>query len=116
MRKKIFLMRPDLDNNELKQITKVLDSKFLTEGPATQKFESTISKYVGSKYAIATTSATTALHAIFESLDIKGKKVLVSDYTFPATALAIIQSGGIPILSDVDRETMNITKNIVESN
>jgi len=109
-------MRPDLDNNELKQITKVLDSKFLTEGPATQKFESTISKYVGSKYAIATTSATTALHAIFESLDIKGKKVLVSDYTFPATALAIIQSGGIPILSDVDRETMNMTKNIVESN
>jgi perosamine synthetase len=114
MKKKIYLMRPSLDNNEIKAVKNVFKSKFLTEGKVTKRFELEISKYVNSKFAIATTSATTALHAVFESLNIKGKKVLVSDFTFPATADAIILAGGIPVLVDVDNETMNITRDIVE--
>jgi len=115
MRKKIYLMRPSLDNNEIKFVKQVFKSKHLTEGKITKKFESAISKYVKAKYAIATTSGTTALHTVFESLNIKGKKVLVSDYTFPATAQAIILAGGIPVLVDVNKETMNVSKEIVEN-
>lgn len=114
MRKKIYLMRPSLDDSEVKAIKQVFKSKFLTEGKITKKFELAISNYVNTKFAIATTSATTALHAVFECLNLKGKYVLVSDFTFPATADAIIQAGGKPILADVDIETMNITRNIVE--
>ena len=49
--------------------------------------------YVHSKYAITTTSATTALHTSLECMNARGKKVLVSDFTFPATALAVILAG-----------------------
>ena len=91
-------MRPSLDNNEINAVKQVFKSKFLTEGKITKKFEFEVSRYVKSKYAIATTSATTALHAVFECMNIKGKKVLVSDFTFPATADAIILAGGIIVL------------------
>ena len=115
MKKRIFLMRPKIDKNELKLIKKVLDSKILTEGEITQKFEQKVAKYVKARYAIATTSATTALHASLESLGVRGKKVLVSDFTFPATVLTIDLAGGIPILMDTGKETMNVTREIVEN-
>lgn len=108
-------MRPSLDDNEINAIKQVFKSKFLTEGQVTKKFELAVSKYIKSKYAIATTSATTALHSVFQCINIKGKKVLVSDFTFPATADAIILAGGIPVLIDVDKETMNVTRDIVEN-
>lgn len=115
MHKRIYLMRPSLDKSEIIGIKKVLDSKFLTEGNVTLEFEKKIAKYVNSKYAIATTSATTALHTAFDVIGVKNKEVLVSDFTFPATVLAIIQAGGKPILTDVDKNTMNVNRNIIEN-
>ena len=108
-------MRPTIDKNEINAVNHVFKSKFLTEGEVTRKFENNIASYVKSKFAIGTTSATTALHTIFHCIGIKGKKILVSDFTFPATVDAIILAGGIPVLADVDKETMNITRNIVEN-
>ncbi len=107
-------MRPKIDNRELELIKKVLFSKILTEGEVTNRFEQRIARYVKARYAIATTSATTSLHTALESLGVKGKKVLVSDFTFPATALVIELAGGIPILVDVDKETMNVTRETIE--
>jgi len=107
-------MRPKIDEGELRLIKKVLKSKILTEGEVTTKFEHNVAKYVHSKYAIATTSATTAIHTSLECMNVKGKKILVSDFTFPATTLAISLAGGIPILVDVDKDTMNVTAKIIE--
>src|SRR3989304_667043 len=115
MRKKIYLMRPVVGKDEINEVKKVIKSKFLTEGKITRKFESAIVKYVGAKFGIATTSATTALHTSFECMNVRKKKVLVSDFTFPATADAIVQAGGIPILVDVDKNTMNVNREIVEN-
>jgi dTDP-4-amino-4,6-dideoxygalactose transaminase len=107
-------MRPVVGKEEINEVKKVIKSKFLTEGEVTRKFESDIARYVKAKFAIATTSATTALHTSFHCMNIKKKKVLVSDFTFPATADAIIQAGGIPILMDVDKNSMNVTRVIAE--
>ncbi|MDE1766225.1 MAG: DegT/DnrJ/EryC1/StrS aminotransferase family protein [Thaumarchaeota archaeon] len=115
MKKRIFLMRPSLAKEDFDQIKKVLRSKFLTEGDVTKRFEAKIASYVHARYAIATTSATTAIHTALECIGIKGKKVLVSDFTFPATALAVRLAGGIPVLADVDKDTMNITTEIAEN-
>ena len=115
MRKRIYLMRPSVGSEEIKEVRKVIHSKFLTEGQVTATFEKAVSKYVHAKYAVATTSATTALHTAFQCLNVKGQDVLVSDFTFPATALAIIQAGGRPVLVDVDQETMNVNREILEN-
>ena len=108
-------MRPSLGSEELEEIKKVLKSKFLTEGEVTKRFEQKVASYVHAKYAVATTSATTALHTSLECIEVKGKKVLVSDFTFPATALVVKLAGGIPVLVDVDKETMNVTTEIIEN-
>lgn len=115
MRKKIYLMRPEVNSDELKLVKMVLASKTLTEGKITQKFERKVARYVHSKYAIATTSATTALHTSLVSIGVAGKKILVSDFTFPATAHAVTLAGGTPVLVDVDRNTMNVTSEIIEN-
>jgi len=46
LRKRIYLMRPSIDNNEVDAIKHVFKSKFLTEGRITKKFEIAISNYV----------------------------------------------------------------------
>ena len=113
-RSKIFLMRPDIGNEELEAVKQVLDSAYLTEGPVTEEFERTVAQYVGAKHAVAVTSCTTALHTVLEVIDVKGKEVIVPDYTYPATAEAVILAGGIPVLVDVDFESMNMTSEILE--
>lgn len=112
--KTIPLAVPDVGNDEIDEIKNVFSTKFLTEGQTTKDFENQVASYLGVKHAIAVTSCTTGLHAVFEGLNIKGQEVLVPDYTYPATAEAVILAGGIPVLTDVDINSMNMTANILE--
>lgn len=115
MEKKVIqLAVPDVGEEELEAVKEVFSSKFLTEGSTTKEFEDNVASYLGVKHAIAVTSCTTGLHAVFEGLDIKGKEVLVPDYTYPATAEAVLLAGGIPVLTDVDLFSMNMTSEILE--
>jgi perosamine synthetase len=110
----IPLAVPDVGEEEIEEIRKVFGTGFLTEGATTKEFEKTVAEYVGVKHAIAVTSCTTGLHAVFESIGIKGQEVIVPDYTYPATAEAVILAGGIPVLVDVDIDSMNMTSQILE--
>lgn len=112
---KIHLMRPDIGNEEYDAVKAVLDSYYLTEGPVTQQFEKIVAEFVGAKHGIAMTSCTTALHTVLQIIGIKGKKVIVPDYTYPATAEAVVLAGGIPVLVDVDLNSMNMTAKILEN-
>ena len=107
-------MVPDVGDEELDAIKEVFSTGFLTEGVVTQNFEKAVAEYVGVKHAIAVTSCTTGLHTVLECLNIKGQEVIVPDYTYPATAEAVMLAGGKPVLVDVDLENMNMTKEILE--
>ena len=112
--KLIPLAVPDIGDDEIDEIKKVMGTGFLTEGATTKEFEQMVAEYLGVKHAIAVTSCTTGLHAVLHCLDIKGQEVIVPDYTYPATAEAVVLAGGIPVLSDVDLESMNMTSEILE--
>ena len=114
-KKTIPLAVPDVGEEEISKIREVMATGFLTEGETTKEFEKQVADYLGVKHAIAVTSCTTGLHAVFESLDIRGQEVIVPDYTYPATAEAVVLAGGIPVLTDVDIESMNMTSEILES-
>ena len=113
-KKFIPLAMPDVGEEEIKEIRKVMDTGFLTEGNTTKEFENTVADYLGVKHAIAVTSCTTGLHTVLECLDIKGQEIIVPDYTYPATAEAVVLAGGIPVLVDVDLESMNMTSDILD--
>ena len=112
--KTIPLAVPDIGDEELQAIKEVLGTGFLTEGITTKEFEKSVADYLGVKHAIAVTSCTTGLHAVLESLNIKGQEVIVPDYTYPATAEAVVLAGGKPVLVDVDINSMNMTSGILE--
>lgn len=112
----IPLVSPKINFNGVKkEIKRILESGILTKGPKVKQFEEMISQYVGTKYTFATTSCTTALHLSLVALGIgPGDEVLVSDFTFPATANVVVQCGARPVFVDIDLDTYNIDLNDLE--
>lgn len=85
----------------------VLLSGILTRGKFVEKFEQQLASFLKVKHAFAVTSGTTALHLGLIATDIKaGDEVLVSDFTYPATANVVVQIGAKPVLVDVDPKTL----------
>ena len=106
----IPLTIPEINFKEIeKDLKKVLKSGILTKGPEVKQFEKMVAEYVGTKYAFATTSATTALHLSLAALGIgPADEVLVADFTFPATANVVVQQGAKPVLVDINLDNYNI--------
>lgn len=110
-KKKIIpLGKPYLDNKELNEIKRVMDDGCCAGTcPETRRFEEEFSSFVGSRYAIATSSATTALHLACLALGIdKHSNAIVPAYTFPATAFAPLYCGAGVQIADVKSDTFNI--------
>jgi perosamine synthetase len=75
---------------------------YLSTGMFTEEFEKNFASYIGTEYAIACNSGTSALEIIFRAIDISGFEVILPSNTFVATANAIINAGGIPVFADID--------------
>ena len=85
----------------LKQIDGILESGQLTLGKYGQEFEQRFAEYVGTKYAVAVNSGTSALEIILRALDIEGHSVIVPTNTFFATPASVIHAGGKVIFADI---------------
>lgn len=87
-------------------------SGWLTAGPKVREFEEIFAKRHGVKYAMAVTSATTALHLALVALEIKeGDEVIVPAFTWISTANVVIYCGAKVIFVDVDTKTFNLDVN-----
>ena len=105
----IPLASPWTGEEELEEIRAVLASGYLSQGPKVEEFEAQVAAAVGSRYAFATSSCTTAMHLALVALGIgPGDEVLVPDFTFPATANVVVQQGAVPVLVDVEPGTYNV--------
>lgn len=103
-----------ISGNELKYVSEVLDSGWLTTASKAMKFENNFAQFVGAKYACAVNSCTAALHLAIEAVGIgPGDKVLVPSLTFTASAEVLRYMGADPILIDVDYGTGLVTPSII---
>lgn len=89
--------------NIFQNAIKYVPERILSNGKTVAEFEERAAEYLGSKFAVATSSCTIALFCIWEALKIVGKKVLLPSYTWRSTADAVRMAGGIPIFGDIDR-------------
>jgi len=106
---KVPLSKPWISKNDKSMIMRCLDNSQLTDGPILRKFESKFSKITKSKFAIGVSNGTQALQLSLVGLGIgKGDEVIIPDFTFIATANAVISTGAKPILVDVDT-SLNIS-------
>jgi len=105
---------PDTDETEVREVTEVIRSGWLTTGPKVQRFEADFAAYVGSKHAIAVSSCTAALHLGLEAAGVgAGDQVLTTPYTFAASAEVIRYLGAHPLFVDVEPDTLNVDPNLV---
>jgi dTDP-4-amino-4,6-dideoxygalactose transaminase len=99
-----------LAGNELKYVTEVLKSGWLTTSSKALQFEKLFASNVGAKYACTVNSCTAALHLAVEAIGIKaGDKVLVPSLTFTATAEVLRYIGADPVFMDVEYGTSLIS-------
>ena len=68
--------KQNIDENDIQEVVKVLNSEYLTQGPIVNKFEEQLCKRVNSKYSTAVNSATSALHISCMALDICNKDIV----------------------------------------
>ncbi len=99
-----------IDDDDIASVIEVLKSDFLTQGPKVKLFENAISNYVGSKFAVAVNSASSALHIACLAIDLKkGDIFWTVPNTFVASANCGLHCGAKVDFVDIDRETLNIS-------
>ena len=108
-----------IGQEEIDAVTKVLKSgwAFKSGGPnpsETVQFEHELCEKVDCKHALLMTSGHAALTSAFIGLGLgPGDEVIVPAYTYIATAMAVLETGAIPIVADID-ETLTIDAEDVE--
>ena len=106
----IPLVKPILGAAEKKLVNEVIDSGIIAAGKYVEEFEKKCAELHGTKFGVATSNGTTALHTALIASGIKrGDKILTTPFTFIATSNSILYCGAIPVFADIDNETFNLS-------
>jgi dTDP-4-amino-4,6-dideoxygalactose transaminase len=105
----IRLTIPSIEEDDLAAAREVLASGFLVQGPRVAQFERAVADYVGVRHAVAVSNCTAALHLALLALDVRaGDLVIVTAYSYTATANAIELCGAQPVFVDIRPDTFNM--------
>ena len=110
-----------ITQGDIDSVVEALKADFLTQGPRILDFEKNFATYVGSKYAIAVSNGTAALHLNALALGVKpGQMVITTPITFAASANCVRYCGGEVVFADIDPDTylldINSVRTILENN
>jgi len=111
----IPIAEPLIGNEEIKTVTEVLLSGSLAQGKKVAAFEEAFAAYTGTKYAVAVSSGTAALHLALLAHGIgKDDEVITTPFSFIATANAILFTGARPVFGDIEEKTFNLDPEQIE--
>jgi perosamine synthetase len=114
--KSIPLSNPDISQKEIDLVNQVLASPYLSIGPKIREFEEKLAHYIGSRYAIAVNSGTSALHLCVRSLDIKdGDEVITAPFSFIASSNCILFERATPVFVDVTEDSLCLDADKIEA-
>jgi perosamine synthetase len=113
--KRINQFEPWFDEEEKKELSKVVDSGWLQESALTREFEKIYADFVGAKYAVATTSGTIAIFLALKAYGVgPGDNVIVPDYTAIGTLNAVALTGAEVTIVDIKLADANIDADEIE--
>lgn len=112
--------KQNITTEDIEAVVETLKSDYLTQGPKIAEFENAFAEYIGSKFAVAVSNGTAALHLCTLALDVEdGDKVITTPITFAASANCIRYCDGEVVFSDIDEKTYLIDvgkiKNLLDS-
>jgi dTDP-4-amino-4,6-dideoxygalactose transaminase len=106
---KIPVAKPYLGKEEAQLAYDTILTNWVTQGPRVQELEEKFAAYVGSKYAVALSNCTTALHLSMIVAGIKeGDEVICPSMSYIATANSIKYVGAVPVFAEIISETYNL--------
>jgi dTDP-4-amino-4,6-dideoxygalactose transaminase len=114
----IPIARPYFGTEERDAVAEAVASGWVVQGPRVREFEGRFAAFQNCDHAVATSSATTALHlALIVSGIEPGDEVLVPAFTYPASANVVVHAGATPVFVDVQLpdctlETSEVAKKI----
>src|ERR1700751_2381892 len=117
-KRKFFPLWPQYDDRERRALEEVLESRVWWRIPETKtlEFEKAFAEYHGARHGIAVTNGTAALEVAMAALDIgPGDEVIVPDFTFVATASAVLFANALPVLVDVRPDTYCLDPQLTEA-
>ncbi len=112
----LLLSGPNMGGNELKYVTDCIETGWVSSvGSYVDQFEKMTAEFTGAKYAIATSSGTTALHTCLVLLGVNDKDMVIApNITFIASINSIKYMGASPVLIDVDEDTWQMDLDLLE--
>jgi dTDP-4-amino-4,6-dideoxygalactose transaminase len=117
-KRKPFPVWPQYDHHEEKALRDVLESRiwWRTPGTKTLAFEKEFAEFHGAKHGLAVTNGTAALEIAMFAVGIKsGDEVIIPDFTFVATASAVLFAGAMPVTVDVSPDTYCLDPQLTEN-
>jgi UDP-4-amino-4,6-dideoxy-N-acetyl-beta-L-altrosamine transaminase len=95
--------RQHITDDDTRAVVEALHSDFLTQGPRIAEFEKNFAEYTGSRYAVAVSNGTAALHLALLAAGIgEGDRVITTPITFAASANAALYCGAEVHFVDID--------------
>jgi dTDP-4-amino-4,6-dideoxygalactose transaminase len=108
------IANPTVSETAREAVDRVLQSGMIADGEEVRAFEDEFAEYVGTDHAVATSSGTTALHAMLEAAGIgAGDVVVTTPFSFISSANAVRHAGATPVFGDIDPETYNLDPDTV---
>jgi dTDP-4-amino-4,6-dideoxygalactose transaminase len=108
--------RPTISRAAIDDVVACLESGWITTGPRVAQFTEALKEYLGAPYVLPLTSATAGLQLALLALDLKpGDEVITTPLTFAATLNTIVLAGAVPVLVDIDADTLNMDLNLIEA-
>ncbi|GAC1617551.1 MAG: DegT/DnrJ/EryC1/StrS family aminotransferase [Candidatus Acidiferrum sp.] len=108
-KKMIVQVEPWIDDSELRELRRVIESTFLVEHQMTREFEQQTAALTGARHAVAVCNGSMALYVCLKALGIGADdEVIVPNLTFIASSNAVILAGATPVLCEVREDTFCI--------
>lgn len=113
---KLFYGHQYIDEADIRAVTEVLASDYLTCGPKITELEERLCGLTGAGYATAVNSGTSALHIACQAAGVKeGDEVITTPITFAASANCALYCGARPVFADINPETYNLDARSVKA-
>jgi dTDP-4-amino-4,6-dideoxygalactose transaminase len=112
----IPITKPLFGPEEFAAISKPLETGWVVQGPYVKEFEDAFNDFSSSRFSVATSSCTTALHIAVAALKLKpGDEVIVPAFTWVSTANVVEYMGAKPVFCDIDLASFNIAVDQIEA-
>lgn len=101
--------RPMIDADDIEAVKEVLASGHIAQGERVREFETKFAGFVGTKYATAVSSGTSAIHLALKSLGVgRGDEVIMPSYVCSSPYMAALHAGALPRIVDISDSDFNI--------